>query len=175
MSGTEALRDGAKKVTDNTRQQVHVYVGANDYFYEQARRRASTAQSRRTLKPLTREGGRSQLASPKKLRETIHDRMDASRNRRAEYASRGEAIARDWHSAVAVQDATSLIKVVREAEGTRGLATGLRGWLRDFPADNRASGSKPKPTKQTATKRASTKRATTKPAARKPAAQKATS
>ncbi len=177
MSTAEALRDRANKVADVTRGQVHVYLRANDYLYAQARRRTASPQLPRKLNELkdkrTPSLRRGEFYSPAKLRETVHHRVEAARDRRAEFGTRGKQILRDWQSAVIVKDAKGLIKTVRQADGTGDLAKGLRGWVQEFPSKTGASASKPRRTKASATKRTATKPATTKSATRVTATQRA--
>ena len=166
MSSTDTLRDRTKKLTGATRGEVHVYLGANDHLYEQVRNRLANVQLPRTLTDLKEQRSaasqRMQSYTPAKLREAVQDRIETARNRRAEFAARGEEITEDWHSAVAVKDATALINTVRHADGAGDLAKSLRSWLADFPVEKPAS--RPKP--------GQSKRSASKPAAAKPAARK---
>jgi hypothetical protein len=181
MPPRDALLERAKKAGDASRYQLHVYVGANDYFYEQVRRGPVSLQdlpgklgqlSDDGVEPLRRA---VKAYTPSKLREVVQERVGAARERREEFAGRGETIVADWHQALAVKDANSLITSVREADGPADLAKSLKTWLAEFPP---AEAAKPvrKPTpratpKPTAARKTTARKTTArKPAARKPAA-----
>ncbi|HEU5265957.1 MAG TPA: hypothetical protein VFU35_04630 [Jatrophihabitans sp.] len=128
MSARDALLERAKKASDASRYQVHVYIGANDYLYEQVRRGpGSLSNVSDTLTEI------AESYAPSKIRDAVQERVAAARQRREQFAGRGETIAADWHQATAVKDANALIKTVRDADGAADLAKSLKTWLVDFP------------------------------------------
>ncbi len=170
MSARDALLDRAKTAGDASRHQANVYIGANDHLYEQVRRGPVSLQDLQDLPGkltrLTDEGVEPlrravKSYTPSKLRESVRERVGAARERRAEFAGRGETIVADWHQALAVKDANSLITTVRAADNPTGLAKSLKTWLAEFP-----------PVEVTQPRTAG--RTTPKPAARKPPAARKT-
>jgi hypothetical protein len=188
MTARDALVDRAKKAGDVSRYQMHVYIGANDYLYEQVRSVSlpdttqlqdfqGKVQTR--IGQLTDDGVEPlrrviRTYSPAKVREsvrgTLQERAEAAKSRRAEFAKRGETIVGDWTKAVAVQDANELISSVRGADNPAELAKSLKTWFAEFPPAA-AKPAKPaaKAARKTATARKTTARKTT---ARKTAARK---
>jgi hypothetical protein len=53
---------------------------------------------------------------------------------RGELAARGEAIAHDWNSSVAAQDASAFAAAVRESKNPVDLANAVRTWYWNFDA-----------------------------------------
>src|SRR5664279_2340191 len=145
MSALEALTERAKKVTEGSRHQVITYVGANDYLYERARRSSvDLPELPSKLSGLTGDGiaplrHAVEAWAPRNIRQTIEHRIEAARDRREEFASRGEVIVADWKQAVAVKDANSLITTVRHADGPAELAKSFRTWLTAPPAAKSSS------------------------------------
>ena len=161
MSALEALTERAKKVTEGSRHQVITYVGANDYLYERARRSSvDLPELPSKLSGLTGDGiaplrHAFEALAPRNIRETMQHRIEAARDRREEFANRGEVIVADWKQAAAVKDANSLITTVRHADGPAEIAKSVRTWLAEPPIA-----------------KSSSKRHVTKPAAAKAAVAK---
>ena len=193
MTAREALVERAKKAGDVSRYQLRVYIGANDYLYERVRRTpAALPELPGKLGQITDDRAQPvrravRSYTPAKLREVVQTRVEAARERRDEFAERGETIIADWTQALAVQDANSLIRTVRNADGAADLAKSLKTWLAEFPpADAHAPAAKPaarsaakpaarpasKPTGTAARKAAARKTAARKTAARKTVARK---
>jgi hypothetical protein len=187
MTARDVLVERAKKAGDASRYQMHVYIGANDYIYEQVRSVSLPATQLQDIQgkvqtkigQLTDDGVEPlrrviRTYSPAKVRETVRgtlqERAEAAKSRRAEFAKRGETIVGDWTKAVAVQDANELISSVRGADNPAELAKSLKTWFAEFPPAP-AKPAKPaaKAARKTATARKTTARKTT---ARKTAARK---
>ena len=139
MSARQALVEGAKKATDASREQVYWYVGANDYWYEQLRRQPAALQE------LSNKVGKLSDVRLDALRNTVSDtsknvvnvlqeQLKVARDRRGELAARGEAIAHDWNTSVAAQDASAFAAAVREAKNPVDLANAVRTWYWNFDA-----------------------------------------
>jgi len=139
MSARQALVEGAKKATDASREQVYWYVGANDYWYEQLRRQPAALQE------LSSKVGKLSDVRLDSLRTTVSDtsknavnalqeQLKVARERRGELAARGEAIAHDWNSSVAAQDASAFAAAVRESKNPVDLANAVRTWYWNFGA-----------------------------------------
>ena len=60
------------------------------------------------------------------------EQLKVARDRRGELAARGEAIAHDWYSSVAAQDASAFAAAVRESKNPVDLANAVRGWYWNF-------------------------------------------
>ena len=164
MVTVNTLRDRAREVGANAREQVHVYVGANDYIYEQARRRL--ANTERPSFKIDPKQARSKLEAykPAKLGSAVRERVEDARSRRGTFAVRGKEIIDDWQSAFIVQDVKSLVGTVRKADGAGDTLNGVRAWVKDLPADGTSAVVKPlrKPAKKAV-------KSAKKPAATKPA------
>ncbi len=170
MSARQALVSSAKKATEASREQVNVYVGVNDYWYEQLRRPPTALQE---LPGKVSKLGEESLASlrttvsghaPQNVVKVLQEQFKAARDRRAELAARGDAIAEDWYSSVAAQDASAFATAIREAKNPVGLAKSLRGWYENF--DVTAPG-QPKPAAKSGQPKASPRTAASpKPAAK---------
>jgi hypothetical protein len=147
MSAREALVEGAKKATDASREQVYWYVGANDYWYEQVRRQPAALQELSNKVSKLSEVRFASLRTtvsdtPKNVVSVLSEQLKVARDRRVELAARGEAIAQDWYSSVAAQDASAFAAAVREAKNPVDLANAVRSWYWNFDA---ASPGTPKP------------------------------
>ncbi len=171
MSARDALVERAKKASEASRHQVHAYVGANDYLYEQARSIDLPARFNKL-----KEEGVSPLRkvleqyAPNTIRETLAQSVESVKGHQDEWAERGEIIVGNWREALAVKDATSLIKTVREAENVSEAAKSVKTWFAEFPPDE-APVSKPAASKPAARKTPAKKavRKAAKPAVTKPA------
>ena len=159
MSVQETLRERTKKATEASREQVYAYIGANDYWYERARRRPAVLHDLSSklqelpskLRGLTDDVDvrhAFEPYAPAKIKETVQDRISAARKRRKDMSARGEAIVHDWHKAVAVKDVDSLVDTVRAADGASDLAKSLRTWMEEFPPEPTA-----KPVKKAAARK----------------------
>jgi hypothetical protein len=139
MSARQALIESAKKATDASREQVHWYVGANDYWYEQLRRQPVALQELSNKVSKLSEVRLSSLRStvsdaPKTVVNVLQEQLKVARDRRAELAARGEAITQDWYSSVAAQDASAFVAAVRDAKNPTELANAVRHWYWNFDA-----------------------------------------
>ncbi len=136
MSTRDALTERAKKATEVSREQVRVYLGANDHWYEQLRTRPSalTTIQEFPAKLRTLRVSGADLASavepykPSEFSRAVHERIEAALQRRKGFAERGERIVQDWHLAAPVQDVDALLKAVRTADGAREIAKAVRDW-----------------------------------------------
>ena len=164
MSARQALVAGAKKATDASREQVNVYVGVNDYWYAQLRRPPVSLQE---LPAKVSKLGEESLASlrttvsghaPQNVVKILQEQFEVARDRRAELAARGDVIAEDWYSAVAVQDASAFATAVREAKNPVGLAKSLRSWYENFDV---TTPGQPKPAAKSGRPKASPRKAAT--------------
>ena len=137
MSAGDALLEGAKKATEASLDQAHMYIGANDYWYEQARQPATFQALTEKLTRLS-DDSFAQLReaaaaySPSNVLKAFQDQLDVVRNRREEFADRGEAIAEDWRKSVFMQDASAFINAVRDVKTPTELFDCLRSWFEDF-------------------------------------------
>jgi hypothetical protein len=142
MSARDALVDGAKKASAVSRHQLHAYIGANDYFYEQVRRGPQSIQGLQAKLGADENPQRPTLArmleqyTPKRMRESMQEQVEASRDQRKQFADRGQAIVADWRQASPVQDASALIHTVRSADGAGDLGRSLKTWLVEFPPND---------------------------------------
>jgi hypothetical protein len=134
MSARQALATSAKKATDASREQVYAYVGANDYWYQQLRRQPAALQELSDkvsqLSEVRLAALRSTVSSyaPRNVVGIVQEQVKAARDRRADLAARGEAIAQDWYTSVAAQDASAFASAIREAKNPIELAKSVRSW-----------------------------------------------
>jgi len=136
MSARQALVEGAKKATDASREQVYWYVGANDYWYEQLRRQPAALQELSSkLSDVRLDSLRTTVSdTSKNAVNVLQEQLKVARERRGELAARGEAIAHDWNSSVAAQDASAFAAAVRESKNPVDLANAVRTWYWNFGA-----------------------------------------
>jgi hypothetical protein len=137
MSAREALLEGATKAQEAARDQARVYIGANDYWYEQLRRPATVqAISERVTKlsdeSLERLRQLIGAYSPDTVVDVVQQQFETVRQRREELAERGEAIVQDWRKSTAVQDAAALVSAVRDATTPTELVDSLWSWFENF-------------------------------------------
>lgn len=136
MSARQALVEGARKATDASREQVYWYVGANDYWYEQLRRQPAALQElSNKLSDVRLDSLRTTVSdTSKNVVNVLQEQLKVARDRRGELAARGEAIANDWYTSVAAQDASAFAAAVREAKNPVDLANAVRTWYWNFDA-----------------------------------------
>ena len=179
----ETLKERADTAKSAYLDQVHTYVGANDYLYERYRSQVADLGDIRHKVDQLQQGGTDQLRAtlaryqPSTIRNTVQAQIEDARNRQQELCARGEEVLHDWRTAAVVTDAQTLIDAVRTSDETKGAARIVRAWLVDYPT-TKVAGQRParsaKPTARPDSKATAPKAAATKPAATKPAANKST-